>query len=183
MDSNLERQEIKELIDNNIVSPEVASHLENVDIEAHVTSIKINKPFISGTKTDHNVLGFAFALISGFIFALSNVFYKKASFFNGAEKSLSMYIILFVLITSLLLWQRQSFLATPQVRRDLCMRGFCGVVYVIIFQFSLTFIEPPDSIALSRTNIILVAIVSRLLFKEMLNFTHILAIISTIIGS
>lgn len=156
------------------------------DLEANISSEKLNETlwhkFKRLVKRAENFYGSTLAILYGFIYALSNVFFKKTPFFNGAERTLTTYVFIAILVGGFMLWKKISFWGTSESRRNLCMRGFFGVLYVLSFQIALSFIQPSDVIALARINIIIVAIVSRFLFKEMLNFTIILAILFTIAG-
>lgn len=127
--------------------------------------------------------GLFFAIISSLLAALSNVYMKKAAFFNGAEQALAKYSVQLVVISILILFNKHgSFLGVKEDRIKLSIRGFFAVAQVLAFYFSFSFIVPSDTMALNRISIVLVAIASRFLFKEMLNVIYCLAILLTLAG-
>jgi drug/metabolite transporter (DMT)-like permease len=131
----------------------------------------------------HLLLGFAFAISAAFLFAMSNVLMKKANFFNGSEKALVKLGIQLVVIILVLFYIKESFLGPKIARLYLFLRGLFGVGHFISLVYAVGLIAPSDLISLNRASIILVTIASRFVFKEKLNFTHILAIILTISGN
>lgn len=132
---------------------------------------------------NHLLLGFAFAISAAFLFAMSNVLMKKANFFNGSEKALVKLGIQLVVIILVLFYIKESFLGPKIARLYLFLRGLFGVGHFISLVYAVGLIAPSDLISLNRASIILVTIASRFVFKEKLNFTHILAIILTISGN
>lgn len=127
-------------------------------------------------------LGIFYALINALIFTASEVFFKKADFFNGAEKTLVKFSLQFLILLIAMLVTKRSLLGPNEQRLALSLQGFYFAFTVLTGLMALTFINPTDLIPLRKTSIILVAIASRFLLNEKLNFTHILAIILTITG-
>jgi drug/metabolite transporter (DMT)-like permease len=67
-------------------------------------------------------------------------------------------------------------------RKWLLVRGAIRVVGLLSLYFALSLIPPSDCNAILHSSVILTAILSRIIFKEKLSFTHVIAIAFTVTG-
>lgn len=161
-------REIQELIEK---SNEPKNETQN-ETPAAVKSARPTRPY----------LGFIFSLASAFFLSMSHVFARKAVFFTGIEVVLVSYVLTLVVMMSLMIRKGHSLLG-PKGHRGLVMfRSLLIVVAIMSMKSSVKLISPSDATAIFHTNVIIVAILARCIFKELLSFIHIFCLIIAIAG-
>jgi drug/metabolite transporter (DMT)-like permease len=130
----------------------------------------------------NNYKGIILAILSALCISCGGIFYKKAETMTGSDNSVLRYVYQFIIMLGILLYNRKSILGPKDQRKLLVIRAFFSIFSVVSTNFSLNFIHPSDSVALSHTNIILIAIMAKLFLKDKLNLSHIIALFFTILG-
>jgi drug/metabolite transporter (DMT)-like permease len=126
--------------------------------------------------------GSFYAIMSALSISLSGIFYKKAGSMNGSDNSIFRYLIQLLTMICVLKYKKIPLLGPRDQRKLLLTRSFFGTVAVLSSNFAITFINPSDTVALSHTNIILIAVIARIFLKESLGLQHLMALLMTITG-
>lgn len=141
-----------------------------------------NMPSSSPSTPKFHFISLGFALIAAISYAISNVFMKQASIFNGAEKSLAKYFIQLITMPLLMLCIGVSLLGPKEKRGLLWLTSLLSVASLTSFYYSLSYLLPSDTISLNRVSLIIITIGSWFFLKEKLNLSHIFATLITIGG-
>lgn len=129
-----------------------------------------------------HLIGVFLGLLSTFSLSMGSIFARKAELFNGSELALTSSIVIFVIISIIIRVQGKSLLGPAENRMILMVRGLLVTFALLSLRISVKLITPSDTIALFHMNVIIVALLARLMFKEMLSFVHIFALIISLIG-
>ena len=125
---------------------------------------KLQKPF-------H---GFFYALISSIFFTNSAITIKKNTFFNGFDISFTRYITMILCGSLIAKYKGLPIFSSEYPNRILCSRALSG--FGMTFgTLTMTLIDPSDAVSLKQTNIIFIAILSRIIFKEKFTIIQLIA--------
>lgn len=127
-------------------------------------------------------IGFLFAISSAFTTSISSVLTRKCVLFTASEIALVMNVIMLVIMMSIIIRKGENLLGLKSSRCLIATRSLINTIGLITAMSSLKLISPSDTGAIVHTNVILVAIMSRLVFKEMISFVHIICLFIAVIG-
>lgn len=127
-------------------------------------------------------IGFLFAIASAFSLSITNIFARKAVLYSGAEVVFATNVLILISIGITMLVKKQNLLGPKENRRLLVIRSVLITIAIICMRSSVKLVNPSDSTAIFHTNIIVVAILARCIFREFLSFIHIFSLIIAIFG-
>jgi len=127
-------------------------------------------------------LGFPLAIASALFLSLANTFARKALLFGGSEIALLSYVITLFTMLVVIWWRGENPLGPNGNRRLTLIRSVIIIMAIVSMKCSVKLISPSDATALFHTNVIIVAVIARFIFKEMLGFIHILCLFLAITG-
>lgn len=125
--------------------------------------------------------GFSFAIISSIMMTTSNILTKKASFFNGFDISFIRYATMFLTSTCIAKYKGMDLFSRSYPNKFLYARATSGLG-MIIYSVTIKLIDPSDAVSLFATNIIYIAILSRIFFKEKFTIIHIVSLFTVFGG-
>lgn len=126
--------------------------------------------------------GFIFVMISAGFNTFQNYFMRKAYFFNGSEQTVFRYLFQLVLMIIMARYYKLNLLGPKGIRIQLVVRGILGASGLLLLNISIKLIDPSDSIALFFSNVIIISILARFIFKEKFTIAHIIALIAMVFG-
>ena len=129
-----------------------------------------------------NYLGYIFAILTAINFTIANILVKKALLLNGADQLTCLFILKIILMFIVMKVRHVEVFGPAGLRIFLTIRGLVGVLGLIFLYSGLIFLPPSDCSAIANSAIIITAILARIFLSEKLGFTHIIAIILTIVG-
>lgn len=127
-------------------------------------------------------LGFLFAILSALFLSMGNVFARKASFFSGSELPFMSYSMTLLSMLAVICIRKESPFGPREHRTIIFVRSCFVVITSILAKTSVKLISPSDTTAIMHTNVILVVLLARVIFKEMLSFIHIFCLFIAITG-
>lgn len=131
----------------------------------------------------NSFLGLSLGILSAFLLSTANTLARYARLLRGSEITFICYVLTFCCISVVLLVKRENMLGPKEHRKTNMIRAVVICFAMTSMKFSVQLINPADSTALFHTNVIIVALLSRLIFKELIGFIHILALAMAIIGN
>ncbi|CAF0988720.1 unnamed protein product [Brachionus calyciflorus] len=140
----------------------------------------INKNKIKNVSYRH--MGFIYALLSAFFFALSGTITKYCYYFNGSEQTAIRYLIQLVIMLIIGVYRGENLLGENGQRKILFFRACFGTTGLLFITISYKMIDPSDTVSLVNCSIIIVSVLSRLVFKEKYSMCHLVALSLTSIG-
>ena len=131
-----------------------------------------------------NYYGLFLALLSAFFLAISNVCIKNVRILSGSEQSTVRYVFQLLIMGVILVRQtpRLHMLGESSQRRLLAVCGLSGAVGLISLHLAVKLIDPSDAVALIRTNVIIVALFSRVVLGEKFSLLQIGGLALTVAG-
>jgi drug/metabolite transporter (DMT)-like permease len=126
--------------------------------------------------------GYFFGILFAFSMCTMNLFVKMAPALNGSNHALVRYSLQLIIVVAIIKYNRLEFFGPRQQRGLLILRGAVGGCAVIIGFFSVRYLDVSDVETLSNSCVIITALISRLVLKERLTVTHIVALVLTIAG-
>ena len=124
-----------------------------------------------------------FTIASAFFLSIANIFTRKAILFSGSESSLFSYLFGLVAMLCIKLYKRENPLGPKGHRYLVFIRAFFIVFALITIKTAVRLISPSDATAIFHINVIVVAILARILFKEILSFIHIFCVFIALTGT
>ena len=112
---------------------------------------------------------------------IGNILVKKTTFFNGFDISLVRYAIMFTISAAVAKHKRLHLFSRDHPNRQLYGRSVSGLG-MILFAITIKLIDPSDAVSLFSTNVIYIAVLSRIFFKEMFSLIHIISLVSVLAG-
>lgn len=125
--------------------------------------------------------GILFALLSSLMITTSNILTKKASFFNGFDISFIRYATMFLTSSCIAKYKGMDLFSRSYPNKILYARAMSGLG-MIIYTVTLKLIDPSDAVSLFATNIIYIAILSRIFFHEKFTILHIVSLFTVFGG-
>lgn len=122
------------------------------------------------------------AILSAFFVSIGGIFYKKAITMNGSDNSVLRYTYQLIAMLALLKYKKIPILGPKEHRKLLFARSCVGAVAVISLNFGLKYIDPSDNIAIMHTNVIITAILAKILLKEKFTIFHFISVVVTLGG-
>ena len=119
------------------------------------------------------------------MYCIANIIIKNAKFSTAPEQNSMRFIFNIIIIGSLIKFYFKQNIFGPKDKRLkilMTLRGAFGMSSGTVFLYGLTYIDPSDVMALRESGVIIVAIFSRILLKEKLDLSHILAITLSVSG-
>ena len=145
--------------------------------------VKENEQKVEKKRRDFKqYIGIFLGLISAFFLSIANIFARKAELFSGSEITVFSNITLLIPMLAVVCWKKENPLGPKKHRCVLFIRGIVHSLGVLSMKISVKLISPSDATALLHTNAIIVALMSRFIFKEMFSFIHILCLFMAITG-
>lgn len=135
------------------------------------------------TKRPRTFIGLLFAILSALFLSIMNITVRKASMLSSIELTCAQLLITLVSITVIMIFKGQHLIGPKGCRRYIALRALFAIATWLCMTTSLKMISPSDSAALIHTNVIIVAIMSRFIFKEILSFVHIFCLFIAILGN
>ena len=129
--------------------------------------------------------GCLFAFLAILQYSLGNIIIKNAKFSTAPEQNSMRYLVNIILIGILIKFYFKQNIFGPKDKRLrilMTVRGAFEMSSGTVFLYGLTYIDPSDVMALRESGVIIVAIFSRILLKEKLDLSHILAITLSVSG-
>lgn len=156
--------------------------LDASKLNEYLTSISVLSS--SGKKTAGKIQyrGYIYAILSALFVSISQVFVKKTQIINSTEQALLRYVVQAISMFVIIKWLKLPILAEKSLMKILIFRSTIGVCALLAYYYSVKFINPSDTIALSHCNIIFVTVLGRIFLGEKLNLTHLISIFLTISG-
>lgn len=136
-----------------------------------------------GRRPHRPYFGLLLALVSAFFITLSNLFGRKCVLLTASDISIVNYLVALIVMASLLVRNKQSLFGPRSLRLLLTLRAFFYALSILLILSSIKLIEPSNSTALFHTNVIILAVLSRIFFKEKLGCIHIFSLAISIIGN
>lgn len=128
------------------------------------------------------IKGFLFIFVYGFFFALSTIFMKRSYLLAGSDNSVIRNILQFSMMTAIIYVKKLNFFGPKEQRILLSVRGFLGQCAMVSLHFSVSFIAPSDSVAITNSSLIVASIMAKLFLKEKFTIAHFFSLFLTIIG-
>lgn len=128
-------------------------------------------------------IGLIFSLLSAFFLSTSNIFARKAVFFAGVEITFVSFLLMLSVMMFMMIRSGKNLLGPKGHRCLLILRSLMIIIAIVFMKSSVKLISPSDATAIFHTNVILVAILSRFLFKEILSFIHVFCLFIAILGN
>ncbi len=126
--------------------------------------------------------GYFFILLFAFCVSLSAIFIKLSKSLAGSENSTVRYLVQLVMMSSIILYKKESFLGPKNMRKWLVARGLIGSSSVVLGYFALKYIDPSDFSTLNNCSVIVTAIIARIYLKEKLTSFHFIATLFSLCG-
>lgn len=126
-------------------------------------------------------LGISLALLSSVMTTTGNILTKKASFFNGFDISFIRYASMFLTSACIAKYKGIDLFSRSYPNKLLYARATSGLG-MIIYTVTLKLIDPSDAVSLFSTNIIYIAILSRIFFHEKFTILHIFSLFTVFGG-
>lgn len=136
-------------------------------------------------KHENNIkpfLGITLSLLSSLSLSLCNVFTRRAQLFSASDNVfISSLLNLFIMF--LVAYKKGVDPLGPKEHRRMSMlRSVVLAVSIITIRISVKLISPSDATALRQLNTVMVALMARFIFNEMLSFIHVASLFMAIIG-
>jgi len=125
--------------------------------------------------------GFLFSLMNSITNTIASVFLKKAVFFSAVDNGVIRFFLMIVLSSSIAKYNGLQIFSSDNPNKYLLIRGVYSLG-VIFYYIALRLISPSDAVSLVNTNIIFLAILSRLFLKEKFSIVHLVALGLVIFG-
>ena len=126
-------------------------------------------------------LGFFYSILSSLAAAFSSIFLKKTVFFSGVDNAMIRFIIMMIVSTFIAKYQKLEIFSAKNPNKYLLIKG-ASSIGLIVFYIALRLISPSDAVSLLNTNIIYVAIFSRMFLKEKFSIVHVIALVFVVSG-
>ena len=153
--------------------------VENL-VSSEVTAASLSKQHDDGGK---RFLGIFLGILSAFLYSVTAVLACRAHLFHGNEIALITCVAMLVPMLVFALARGHNPLG-PKEHRKLCLfRALLIVLVLTLNKISIKLINPSDANAIFQSNVIIVAILSRFVYKEMLSIVHFFCIFMTITGN
>ncbi len=127
-------------------------------------------------------LGFIYSMISSIMSSISTIFLKKTVFFNGVDNSIMRSLVIAIFSIPIAKNKGLSIFSSKNPNKYLIITSINSIT-VILFFVALRLISPSDAVSLLNTNILYLAILSRILFKEKFSIIHLLALSLVLSGT
>ena len=126
--------------------------------------------------------GVIYALMAAFFYALLNVPLKKCQLLNSSEIAMIRFFVQLIILLPIALVFKHNIFGVKGQRAMLSLRSIIGTLSLMSFYFSVTLINPSDTVALFNCFVIFVSIFARIFLKEKLTLVHLLALTLSMIG-
>ena len=149
------------------------------------TNHKINeKPSAKKKRSGaaNQLLGIFFGLVSTFFASIGNIFARKAALFSGSDVVFVAFSFIFICMLFVIWKRKESVLGPKEYRMTLFWQALVVTFAIISLKTAIKLISPSDATALLYTNVIMVALLARFLFKEFLSFVHVFCLFIAIAG-
>ena len=163
---------------------------QNINTENDQEINLLNKPKDDGIQVEKQAIknkfssyyGIIYGLISALCLSTSTVLTKKANFFHGSETALLRYIIQLIIMILMGVISKNNLLGPKESRKTLIIRGICGSIAMISLNYSIKLINPSDTSALMRLNIVIIPIFARFFIKEKFGLFNFMPLVMSILG-
>ena len=154
------------------------------DSENLMNGEKIEKTSATKKKsgTENQLLGFFFGLISAVFLSIANIFARKAALFSGSDIVFVSFVFIFLCMLFVTCKRKENILGPKEQRKALFCRALMVTFGILSMKSAVKLISPSDATALLHTNVIIVAVFARFIFKEFLSFIHVLCLFMAIAG-
>jgi drug/metabolite transporter (DMT)-like permease len=126
--------------------------------------------------------GFFFIIGYGLFFSLSAIFIKRAYLLAGSDNSVIRYALQLGIMFIITHFKKINCFGPKPQRVLLSLRGFIGQMSILCFHFSITLIDPSDTIAITNSSFIIASVLAWIFLKERFTISHVFALILTISG-
>jgi drug/metabolite transporter (DMT)-like permease len=126
--------------------------------------------------------GAVYALLAAFFYALLNVPLRKCQLLNSSEIAMIRFFVQLIIIMPIAILFKHNIFGDKGQRTMLSLRSMIGTLSLMSFYFSVSLINPSDTVALFNCFVIFVAIFARVFLKEKLTIIHLLALTLSMIG-
>ena len=141
---------------------------------------------ISKKKKSKNILrslyGISFALLAAFCGGMISVTMRGANFFSGSDISFLRYILQLITMLAIGKSNKINITGVKEVRKNLILIGIFFAATAISLLFSVKFINPSESTALSQCYMLIVPIIARVYIKEKFHAINMFTLIMAIVG-
>lgn len=156
--------------------------LDASKLNEYLTSISVSSTGQRAAAGKIHYRGYIYAILAALFLSISQVFIKKTQIINSTEQALLRYVVQALSMFVIIRWLKLPILAEKKLMKILIFRSALGVCALLAYYYSVKFINPSDTIALSHCNIIFVTLLGRIFLGEKLNLTHLISIFLTIAG-
>ncbi len=126
--------------------------------------------------------GAVYALLAAFFYALLNVPLRKCQLLNSSEIAMIRFFVQLIIIMPIAILFKHNIFGDKGQRTMLSLRSMIGTLSLMSFYFSVSLINPSDTVALFNCFVIFVSIFARVFLKEKLTIVHLLALTLSMIG-
>lgn len=140
----------------------------------------VKKTLVNSHPPRRPFLGFSFSILGSLTAGFSSIFLKKTVFFSGVDNAMIRFTIMLIASVCIAKYHRLEIFSAKNPNKYLLIKG-ASSLGLIVFYVALRLISPSDAVSLLNTNIIYVAIFSRIFFKEKFSIVHVAAL--ALVGS
>ena len=126
--------------------------------------------------------GVIYAIMAAFFYALLNVPLRKCQFLNSSELAMIRFFVQLIITLPIAIVLKHNIFGDKGQRGMLSFRSIIGTLSLMSFYFSVSLINPSDTVALFNCFVIFVAIAARIFLIEKLTIVHLLALVLSISG-
>jgi drug/metabolite transporter (DMT)-like permease len=157
---------------------------KQTDLEASVVLMgnQANPNDPSPNSSCRSIIGYVLIIFGAFLMCLATVLMKLTHTFNAFDQLFIRYIIHFLITFAICRIKGLNCMGKKSLRKLLLIRALFSLVAVFVTYLALTLIDPSDFTIINNSSVIITLVFCRLLLKEKITITHILAIIFTAMG-
>ena len=111
----------------------------------------------------------------------SNILTKRTRFFNGFDIALVIFTTMLLVSLAIAKYNRLALLGSHVPKMLMAFRAASGLG-IMIFPVTVKLIDPSDAVSLFATNIIYIAVMSRIFFRDMFTVMHGVSLTAVIAG-
>lgn len=160
------------------MSISASQHLKDSD-KSTASALDEKIPYLISIKAP--LYGFLFSILNSIANTLASVFLKKAVFFSAVDNGVIRFFLMIILSGSIAKYNGLQIFSSTNPNKYLLIRGVYALG-VIFYYIALRLISPSDAVSLVNTNIIFLAILSRVFLKERFSIVHVLALVLVLTG-
>jgi drug/metabolite transporter (DMT)-like permease len=146
------------------------------------TTVNVKKTRKNMFKLSRSFYGLALSFLTAFLGSVTITLVKKAHLLNSSDQNFIRYTTQFIITSIVIAYNKIDLSEHKNQRGVFIWRALVGVIGMMSSYTAVTLIHPSDSSAISNSNIIMTAVVSRIVFKEKLSPIHLVSVVMACAG-